>query len=67
MLHIVLRLRIKRSSVAPSLDGSAIDEHDRPNGLTVLLLFEGGAEAVYTGIDIEEEITGAVGDRVPVG
>ena len=49
------------------LDGSAAGQHNGANGVVILLLFEGAAETVHTGIAVEEKRAGVVGDGVLVG
>ena len=61
------RFQIKRNSVAFRLVDSAADEHDGGNSVVVLFLFEGATETVHTGIVVEKEGTGVIGDGVPVG
>ena len=61
------RFQIERGSVTFRLDGSAAGQHNGANGVVILLLFEGAAETVHTGIAVEEKRAGAAGDGVPVG
>lgn len=61
------RFQIEWGPVTFRPSGSATDERDGANGVAVLLLVEGGIEAVHTGIEVEEERNGVAGDGVPVG
>ena len=61
------RVQIERGPVAFRLDGSAADEQNGVNDVVILLLLEGDTETIHTGIAVEEERAGVVGDGVPVG
>ena len=65
--HDAASLEVERCPVALRLEGSAADENYREDLGVLVLLLNGGFKPIDARVALEEERTGVVGDRVPVG